>query len=54
MAGGGFNHGQHLAFDADNNMAPGNLFVTMLQRLGVNADRFASGSGPMRGLETRA
>ena len=33
LAGGGFRHGQHLAFDKDNNQALGNLFVSMLQRI---------------------
>lgn len=51
LAGGGFRHGQHLAFDKDNNYPLGNLFVSMLQRLGIEADRFGSGRGTMRGLE---
>jgi hypothetical protein len=51
LAGGGFKHGQHLAFDAKNNYPLPNLFVSMLQRLGVEADRFASSTGTMRGLE---
>jgi hypothetical protein len=28
-----------------------NLFVSMLQRFGVAADRFASGTGTLKGLE---
>ena len=28
-----------------------NLYVSMLQRLGIETDRFASGTGPMRGPE---
>ena len=28
-----------------------NLFVSMLQRMGIEADRFASSTGTMRGLE---
>ena len=51
LAGGGFKHGKHLAYDATNNTPLANLFVSMLQRLGVEADRFASGTGPLRGLE---
>lgn len=51
LAGGGFRHGQHLAFDTKNNYPLPNLFVSMLQRLGLEADRFASSTGTMRGLE---
>ena len=41
FAGGGFKHGQHLAFDRERNYPLPNLFVSMLQRLGIEADRFA-------------
>jgi hypothetical protein len=51
FAGGGFRHGQHLAFDAQQNYPLPNLFVSMLQRLGIEESRFASGTGTMRGLE---
>ena len=51
LAGGGYKHGQHLAFDKANNYPLPNLFVTMLQRLGIEADKFASSTGTMRGLE---
>ena len=51
LAGGGFKHGQHLAFDAKNNYPLPNLYVSILQRLGIEASRFASGTGTMRGLE---
>jgi hypothetical protein len=53
LAGGGFRHGQHLAFERHKNYPLPNLFVSMLQRLGVEADRFASSSGTMRGLEMK-
>ncbi len=52
LAGGGFRHGQHLAFDQQNNYPLPNLFVSMLQRLGLEVDRFASGTATMTGLET--
>jgi len=52
LAGGGFKHGQHLAFDRQKNYPLPNLFVSMLQRLGIAADKFASSTGTMRGLET--
>ncbi|MDI1310749.1 DUF1552 domain-containing protein [Prosthecobacter sp.] len=45
FAGGGFKHGQHLAFDAKNNQPMCNLFVQMLQRMGIEADEFGSSSG---------
>lgn len=51
FAGGGFRHGQHLEFDRTQNYPLPNLFVSMLQRMEINEDRFASGTGTMRGLE---
>jgi hypothetical protein len=51
LAGGGFRHGQHLAFDKDNNYPLANLYVSMLQRLGIETREFATGKGTMRGLE---
>jgi hypothetical protein len=56
LAGGGFRHGQHLAFDPQpgKNYPLPNLFVSMLQRLGLEVDRFASSTGTMRGLEMTA
>lgn len=53
LAGGGFKHGQHLLFDVDRNYPLPNLFVSMLQRLGIEADHFASSTGTMRGLELK-
>lgn len=51
LAGGGFKHGQHLAFDQENNLPLCNLFVSMLQRMGIEADKFASSTGTLTGLE---
>ncbi len=51
IAGGGFRHGQHLAFDTTNNHNLATLFVSMLQRLGIEADSFAGARTTMRGLE---
>jgi len=50
LAGGGFEHGKHLAFDPINNYPLPNLFVSIAQRMGVEVDAFASSSGTMRGL----
>ena len=52
FAGGGFRHGQHLAYDAQQNYPLPNLFVSMLQRIGLEESSFASSTGTMRGLET--
>ena len=52
LAGGGFRHGQHLAFDTQNNYPLTNLFVSMLQRLGIETNEFSSGRATMRGLES--
>jgi Protein of unknown function (DUF1552) len=51
LAGGGFRHGQHLTFEGNNAQPLSNLYVSMLRRLGVNADRFGSSTGTLRGLE---
>ena len=51
LAGGGFKHGQHLAFDTTNNYPLANLYLSMLQRLGIGADAFSTSKGTMRGLE---
>lgn len=51
LAGGGFRHGQHLAFDTRNNYPLTNIFVSMLQRLGIETNEFSTGRGAFRGLE---
>jgi hypothetical protein len=51
IAGGGFKHGQHLAFDQKNNYPLSNLFVSMLQRLGIETNTFSTAKGTMSGLE---
>jgi hypothetical protein len=53
LAGGGFRHGQHLAFDTGSNMPLCNLYVSMLQRMGIAADSFATGKSTLRGLEMK-
>jgi hypothetical protein len=50
LAGGGFKHGRHLAFDSNNHTRLCNLFITMLERLGVETDRFGSSTGTLTGL----
>jgi len=51
LAGGGFRHGQHLAFDRNKNYPLPNLYVSMLQRMGIEAGHFATSTGTMTGLE---
>lgn len=50
LAGGGFKHGQNLAFNTTNNIPLANLFVTMLQGLCIEADKFASSKGTVSGI----
>lgn len=47
LAGGGFQHGQHIACDRENNTPLCRLYVSMLQRLGVETDQFGSGKGSL-------
>jgi hypothetical protein len=54
LAGGGFKHGQHLAFDRDNNTPLSNLYVSMLHHMGVEADSFGSSTGTLTGLNATA
>jgi len=51
LAGGGFKHGQHLAFKRDNNLPLCNLYVAMLRRMGIETESFASSTGMVSGLE---
>jgi hypothetical protein len=53
LAGGGFRHAGHLAFDRKQNYPLPNLFVSMLQRMGVETGKFASSTGTMSGLEMK-
>ncbi len=45
LAGGGFKHAGHVAFDRKNNKPLSNLFVRMLQQVGIEMDRFGSSTG---------
>lgn len=51
LAGGAFKHAGHLAFDAQNNQPLANVFVSILQRMDIQTDRFATSTGTLRGLE---
>jgi hypothetical protein len=50
VAGGGFKHAGHLAFDRKKNQPLSNLFVRILQQMGVETDRFGSSSGTINGI----
>ncbi len=54
FAGGGFRHGQHLAFDQRNNYPLPNLYLSVLQQSGLEVDQFATSTSTMKGLEPTA
>lgn len=58
LAGGGFIHGQHRSYFRDEQQRDatpaGKLFVSMLQRFGVELDQFGTATGTLSGLEARA
>ena len=45
LAGGGFKHQGHVAFDRKNNTLLSNLFVRMMQQMGIEKDSFGASSG---------
>jgi hypothetical protein len=51
LAGGRFKHGEHLQFDTKNNTPLCNLFVSMLQHMGLERDSFSTSTGTLTGLE---
>lgn len=51
FAGGGFKHGQHLAFDQKDNYPLPNLYLSALHRLGLQDESFATSIAGMTGLE---
>jgi hypothetical protein len=51
LAGGGFKHGSHIPFDPQNPPPLCNLYVSMLQRLGIEAEKFGTSTGTLTGLE---
>jgi hypothetical protein len=51
VAGGGFKHGQHLAFDPKKNPPLCNLYVQFLRRLGTDVNSFGSSNGTIPGFE---
>ncbi|MGB4710418.1 MAG: DUF1552 domain-containing protein [Fuerstiella sp.] len=57
LAGGGFRHGEHKSYfkdEAKKKATPaGNLFVSMLQRFGLETDRFGLATTTLTGLEVQ-
>ena len=51
LAGGGYRHGQHLAFDRTHNAPLPKLFTTIANRHGLMIDRFFGDPGTQSGLE---
>ena len=53
LAGGGFKHGEYKQYPkVSNRRVPlCNLFVSMLQRFGVETDQFSQGTSTLNGLE---
>lgn len=54
LAGGGFRHGRHLAFDPNNPPPLCNLYVSMLQGLGIETEKFGTSTGTLTGLEIKS
>ena len=50
IAGGRYQHGGHLAFDASS-VPLSNLFVSVLRQLGLDDQAFGTSTGPLAGLE---
>ena len=52
LAGGGFQHGEHKRYPTESRsrVPLSNLFVSMLQRFGVETDQFSTSTGTLTGL----
>jgi hypothetical protein len=50
FGGGGYKHGQHLAFSTTDNYPLPNLYLSALQNLGMEAAQFATSTSTMTGL----
>ena len=55
LAGGGFQHGQHNRYEKDKSRGTQtmacNLYLSMLQRFGMEIDQFNTSTGTLTGLE---
>jgi hypothetical protein len=53
VAGGGFQHGQHLSFDENKNPPLCNLYLSILQGMGLAVDHFGSSTGTLAGFQMK-
>lgn len=51
LAGGGYRHQGHIAFDRENNMPLSNLYLRMLHHQGIAAESFGSSTGVLSELQ---
>ena len=49
LAGGGFKHGTHV--DAQSRQPLNNLFLSVIQQMGIEAEAFQNSTGTFNGLE---
>ena len=47
LAGGGYDHGRHVAYDKRNNIPLCNLFVSLLSKMGIETASFATSTGKL-------
>ncbi|MCY3969471.1 MAG: hypothetical protein OXG74_06035, partial [Acidobacteria bacterium] len=47
VAGGGFSHGQHIVHEGEHNAPLCNLYVTLLQSMGVETDSFGQSTSTL-------
>ena len=52
FGGGGFKHGQHLAFSQKENYPLPNLYLSAIHQAGLEFERFATSSDEMDGLQS--
>ncbi|MFT5107922.1 MAG: hypothetical protein ACI9UA_003557 [Pseudoalteromonas tetraodonis] len=54
VAGGGFKHAGHVAFDRKNNQPLSNLYVQMLRQMGMKSEKFGASNGVVSELGINA
>jgi hypothetical protein len=47
LAGGGLTHGRYLAHDSKDNTPLSNLFLHILNQMGIQTEKFASSTGEL-------
>ena len=51
LAGAGFKHGEHKVYSESGKIPLSNLYLSMLQRFGVETDSFGKSTGTLQGLD---